>query len=173
MTTATTSKRKPSDRSPSPGPRYILVATIQGTTNVMPSEERPTMDFVKTSCGEGVHTLYNGEGKVLKHFHVTTNRNGNLKIVGETPHGLEAISTLNLDRLVKQYLRIVRIWPAKVNDAKALQKELARRVSLMEDAIEADGNGNTSLTDMESDEVADALAQAVEESRIAREQVAS
>jgi hypothetical protein len=126
MTSTSTNQQKP--------PKYILDANGQSLTTY---DERPTMEFIKTSCGEGVHILYNGEGKVLRRFTVDTNRNSNLRIVGENPLGLEGLSTLNLERLVKQYIRIVKIWPAKASDAKALQKELARREFLLEDALSA------------------------------------
>lgn len=155
-------------------PKYILEAIVDGAPVVVGYDDRPTMETVKNTFGEGIHILHNGEGKELKRFHVTTNRNGNLRIVGETPVGLEAISTLNLHRLVKQYIRIVKVWPAKVNDAKALQKELNRRDTLIEDAIEnADANLARLTDEVEaaeqlSDEINAELAKAVAESKAAR-----
>ena len=160
-------------------PKYTLEANVSGHRVIAVFAERPTMDSIKNECGEGTHNLYNGEGKLLRRFVVTTNRNGNLKIQGFTAEGLEAVSTINLHRLAKQYVRIVKVWPAKLNDVKALQKELQRRDTLIEEAIDAAkavvaAASKPKLKADEDPEVADAaaaLAQAVAESKAAREKV--
>ena len=133
MTTTSKSQRKPA-RPATPPFKYILEIFDGG---IALFEDRPTMDYVKETYGEGEHTLSSNEGKVLRYFTVSLNRNSNLKITGVAPTGLEAVSTLNLHRLIKQYIRIVKVWPAKMSDAKSLQKELARRETLIEDAFQA------------------------------------
>ena len=98
--------------------------------------DRPTQEYIK-SYGPGEYTLFNAEGKMLRRFHITLNRNGNLKVASGTPDGLSALSTLNLQRLAKQYIRIVKVWPAKANDAKAIQREINFRDTLVE-ALDTD-----------------------------------
>ena len=166
MTSASTPKQEPAQFA-----KYILEAVVEGHAMVVTFDERPTMDYVKTACGEGVHTLYNGEGKVLRRFHVSTNRNGNLKIVGTTGDGLEIVSTINLHRLVKQYVRIVKVWPAKLSDTRALARELTRRENLLETALDATEHVlvTTDIDTSLEDGARAALAQAVKESKAARE----
>ena len=167
MTQRSTSKREPATSAPFT--KYILQAVTAGHSTIVVADERPTMEWVKDACGEGTHTLFNGEGKVLRRFTVSTNRNGNLKIVGHTPEGLEGISTLNLHRLVKQYVRIVKVWPAKLADTRALAKELNRREALLEEALGAAEKQIVSISGNDiDDEALAALALAVEESRVAR-----
>ena len=117
-------------------PKYILEVSKADETFLVTFDERPTMEFIKTEYGLGTHTLYNGEGKVLRIFHVVPTKTGGVKITGVNPDGLQAVSTLNLHRLVKQYVRIIKVWPAKLNDGKALQKELQHRDTLIEDVLE-------------------------------------
>jgi hypothetical protein len=169
MSTRTTTKQEPAP--PSSFAKYILQAVTEGHSTIVVADERPTMEWVKDACGEGTHTLFNGEGKVLRRFTVVTNRNGNLKITGTTPEGLEGVSTLNLHRLVKQYVRIVKVWPAKLSDTRALSRELTRREALLEEALTAAETQLVSASDADSsleEAAAAALALAVEESKAAR-----
>lgn len=55
------------------------------------------------------------------------NRNGNPKVELETPVNLEGVTTLNLERMLRAYDRIVRHWPAKAADVRKINAELASR----------------------------------------------
>lgn len=111
--------------------KYILTAQKEGTADVVTGyADRPKQDEVK-EMGEGEYTLRRIDGQVLRHFRVTTNRNGNLTITSITPDGLEPLSALNLERLAKQYIRIVKIWPAQSSAARKIANEMSARARLV------------------------------------------
>src|SRR5262245_54572034 len=74
--------------------------------------KRPTQEQLKT-LGLATYTLRRPDGSVVKRWRVVTNRNGNPKVETETPVNLEGITSLNLERMLRAYDRIVRHWPAK------------------------------------------------------------
>jgi hypothetical protein len=118
-----------------PPTKYLLRVQGGNGTYVAQFPERPTQDYIKTNFGEGEHTLFNAEGRVLRVLHVDRNRNDNLRITGLQPQGLESLSTLNLQRLEKLYVRVTKIWPAKASDLKTVQKEIASREALIEVSV--------------------------------------
>ena len=109
--------------------KYILVGANGGPYT---TDTRPTQEDIK-SFGEGEYTLRKGDGQVSKHFAVVTNRNGNLRVDATDPEGLDAISTLNLQRMVRDYARIVKCWPnsASAKDYKRVTAEVQARAALV------------------------------------------
>lgn len=109
--------------------KYIVVGTQKGPYG---TDERPTQEDIK-SFGEGEYVLRKADGTVSKVFTVIVNRNGNLRVVGSDPQGLDAISTLNLTRMVRDYARIVKCWPgsASAKDYKRVTDEVQARAALV------------------------------------------
>ena len=140
MTSDSTSQQEPPIQV-----KYILKSASGPTVSVF--SERPSMEFIRSEYGEGAYALHNAEGKLLRNFLVLRNRNGNLRITGQTAGGLESLSTLNVQRLIKRYVQIVRLWPAKLSDAKALEKEISRRETLIHDAWVAAVQSNIEYAD--------------------------
>jgi hypothetical protein len=126
--------------------------------------ERPTHEDIK-GRGEGEYTLRRDDGTVIKHFRVSTNRNGNLKVEALSPDGLEGISTLNLHRMIKDYRRIVKLWPGS-----ASARDYRKVVSAVEDRFNM-------ITEMEQDQTkankrSAAARKAVATKRVNAEQLA-
>ena len=109
--------------------KYIIVGTQAGPYG---TDERPTQEDIK-SFGEGEYTLHKEDGSVSKHFAVVTNRNGNLRVVASNPTGVSGISTINLNRMVRDYNRIVKLWPdsASARDYKKVVAEVQARAALV------------------------------------------
>lgn len=109
--------------------KYIVCGVKPGPYG---TDTRPTQEQVK-SFGPGEYTLRKGDGSVSKHFLVSTNRNGNLKMEASSPDGLDAISTLNLERMVRDYARIVKCWPKSpsARDYKKVVDEVQARAVLV------------------------------------------
>jgi hypothetical protein len=97
---------------------------------VLAFDERPTQDSVKAR-GVGEYVLYRGDGQALKELSVIRNRNSNLKVIGRTPSTLDGMSTLNLNRLLKRYDPIVKIWPEQSRAVTAVRKQLDQRAALV------------------------------------------
>ena len=127
-------------------PKYIIQSTphvfTDGTsvvgrepTTVGFADERPTQEHFK-SLGIGEYELRRGDGSLTKSYLVTRNRNNNLTITGYAPDGLAGISTLNLNRLLKYYEKIVKYWPVKNADVRKIQSELTLRSTIIAQATE-------------------------------------
>lgn len=109
--------------------KYIVTGTGSGPYGC---ETRPTQASFK-DFGEGEYALRRGDGSISKHIIVTTNRNGNLKVEGLTPDGLEGISTIVLNRMVRAYAPIVKAWPrsASAKDYRKVIDEVQARAALV------------------------------------------
>lgn len=109
--------------------KYIVVGTQNGPYG---TDERPTFEDIK-NFGEGEYVLRKEDGTISKTFTVLVNRNGNLRVIGTDPEGLDAISTLNLNRMVRDYARIVKCWPASASakDYKRVIAEVQARAALV------------------------------------------
>lgn len=112
---------------PTPATHKYLLVLPDGS--VVPSEDRPKQTDIRDR-GVGNYTLHRADGQTLKAFHVAMNRNGNLTITGTTPGHLEGLSTLNLERLVRYYDRIIKIWPDQQRQVTKVTAELAARAEL-------------------------------------------
>jgi len=117
---------------------------LQTPHAVLGFAERPTMDSIKAR-GLGEYTIYRGDGQALKEVLVRRNRNSNLVIVGRTPAPLQAMSTLNLHRLLKHYEKIVKIWPEQSHTVTRLWRQLDRRAELL--ALVVDTSTSTSTSE--------------------------
>jgi hypothetical protein len=134
--------------------RYVLTGRpVQGDPTIYTFDDRPTQELVK-ECGEGEYRLSRSDGQALRYFTVARSRNGNLKITSATPTGLEALSRLNIDRAVKLVARLARIWPEKAKDAKALEREIARREALIEQITTARTHAGATEEESGSSELA-------------------
>lgn len=109
--------------------KYIVVGTNEGPYG---TDDRPTQEQIK-SFGEGDYVLHRSDGSISKKFRVTRNNRGNLRVDGLSPEGLEGISTLNLQRMVRDYGRIVKLWPASASarDYKKVTNEIQARAALV------------------------------------------
>jgi hypothetical protein len=96
-------------------------------------DERPSQESVKLR-GVGEYLLCKDDGQVLKELSVTRNRNGNLAISGRTPDTLSGMSELNLNRLIKYYERIVKIWPEQARAVNSVRKQLETRAARVAEA---------------------------------------
>jgi hypothetical protein len=103
-------------------PNYVLVAP----EGIVFTVDRPKQADIRKH-GIGDYTLMRADGQTLKRFTVTLNRNGNPNIVASTPDRLEGLSTLNLERLVRYYDRIVKIWPEQNKPVLQVLNEMERR----------------------------------------------
>lgn len=112
--------------------------TSSGERRCVNMLDRPTQEQIKGQFGLGEWTLRRGDGTALKHYRVTRNRRGNLGIEPSTPVNLDGISILNLNRLVRYYDRIVKIWPAQTAQVRKVQAELAKRDALVTEAYSAE-----------------------------------
>jgi hypothetical protein len=110
--------------------RTYLVVLDDHDHSVRRFTGRPTQEEIK-ALGTGSYTLAHDDGQSIKDFTVVVNRNGNLQITGTTPPELEKMSTLNLNRLLRYYERIVKIWPAQARQVKLVTGELTRRQKLI------------------------------------------
>jgi hypothetical protein len=115
--------------------KYILEQvepTSDGSTAAAGVEDRPTQEQIKER-GLGDYALRRGkDGSLIKSFTVYLNRNNNLAITSHTPDGLNGISTVNLNRMVKAYAVICKNWPAKQADLRKITSELERRSALLD-----------------------------------------
>ena len=109
--------------------KYIITGTKAGPYG---TDSRPTQEDFK-SFGEGEYVLRRADGSVAKHFRVSLNRNSNLKMEASDPEGLDGISTLNLERMVRDYQRIVKCWPksASAKDYRKVVDEVQARAALV------------------------------------------
>lgn len=109
--------------------KYIVVGTKDGPYG---TDKRPTFEDIK-NFGDGEYVLRKADGTVSKFYTVIVNRNGNLRVVGTDPQGLDAISTINLNRMVRDYARIVKCWPtsASAKDYKRVTDEVQARAALV------------------------------------------
>jgi hypothetical protein len=112
--------------------KYLL----RTPTEVLGFAERPTQDSIKAR-GVGEYTLLRSDGQALKDISVTLNRNSNLKVAGRTPATLDGMTTLNLNRLLKYYERIVKIWPEQSRAVTQVRKQLEQRAELTKQAVPA------------------------------------
>jgi hypothetical protein len=94
---------------------------------------RPTGDSLAEALGRGVYTTYRPDGQAIRTYHVRLNRKGTLSVDTEKATGLEALSTLNLERLIKRFDGITKIWPAGVNtQVRKVEAEIQRRKTLVD-----------------------------------------
>ena len=109
--------------------KYIVTGTSSGPYG---TEERPTQESFK-SFGEGQYAIRRADGSISKNITVSVNRNGNLKVVGTNPEGLDAISTLVLGRMVRAYAVIVKAWPKSqsAKEYKRVVDEVQARATLV------------------------------------------
>jgi hypothetical protein len=127
---------------------------------------RPTGDMLAKLFGRGTYETYRPDGQMLRTYTVRLNRKQTLSVDSDKANGLEALSTLNLERLIKRFEGITKIWPAGVGtQVRKVHVEIERRKTLVDRA-----QANPPL---EAVEETDALQQAVEESRAARETVSA
>jgi hypothetical protein len=109
--------------------KYIVTGLRSGP---YPTDTRPTQEEIK-SFGEGTYVLHRADGSVSKHFVVSVNRNGNLKVDAFDPEGLDAISTIRLERMVRAYGPIVKFWPKSdsAGDYRAVVDVVQARAALV------------------------------------------
>ena len=108
---------------------YIITGTQKGPYAVA---KRPTQqDFM--SFGVGEYVLRRGDGAVAKFLNVVLNRNGNLKMEASDPEGIDALSTIVLNRLVRAYAPIVKHLPksASARECKKVVDEVQARAALV------------------------------------------
>ena len=119
---------------------YIVerVDTRTGDRKFEVVTNRPTQAKLKER-GWATYTLRRRDGSVVKRWRVVRNRNGNPKVETETPVNLEGVTTLNLERMLRAYERIVRHWPAKATDVRKINTELSGRAGFVDTAIDNPG----------------------------------
>lgn len=105
---------------------------------------RPTQAQLKER-GLATYTLRRTDGSVVKRWRVVMNRNGNPKVETETPVNLEGVTSVNLERMLRAYDRIVKHWPAKASDVRKINAELAARSNVIPASDQADGDGRAKV----------------------------
>ena len=108
--------------------KYILVTEGSGVEGL---NDRPTQVEIKEK-GAGTYRLHRSDGTLIKTFLVMSNRNNNLAVTAQTPADLSGISTLNLNRMLRDYGRIAKLWPAKVKDVRYISNEIDGRLALID-----------------------------------------
>jgi hypothetical protein len=111
---------------------YIVerVDTRSGEHRFEVVANRPTQADLKQR-GWATYTLRRRDGSVVKRWRVVRNRNGNPKVETETPVNLEGVTTLNLERMLRAYERIVKHWPAKAADVRKINNEISSRTGFI------------------------------------------
>lgn len=109
---------------------YIVVKN--GVAEKFPS--RPTQDHLKW-WGVGRYVFRKLDGQVSRIQNVVVNRNGNLKVVVESPGELESLSLHHLERLAKTYEKVVKSWPSREREAKKVLAEIQLRQEIQDSAI--------------------------------------
>ena len=111
---------------------YIVerVDTRSGEHRFEVVANRPTQADLKQR-GWATYTLRRRDGSVVKRWRVVRNRNGNPKVETETPVNLEGVTTLNLERMLRAYERIVKHWPAKAADVRKINNEISSRAGFI------------------------------------------
>ena len=112
--------------------KYIMVTEGSGVEGL---DDRPTQVEIKER-GAGTYRLHRSDGTLIKTFLVLPNRNNNLAVTAQTPADLSGISTLNLNRMLRDYGRIAKLWPAKARDVRHIINEIDGRLALI-DAVGA------------------------------------
>ena len=112
---------------PTSNSKYILVTEGNGAEGL---DDRPTQVEIKER-GAGMYRLHRSEGTLIKSFLVVPNRNGNLAVTAQTPTDLSGISTLNLNRMLRDFGRIAKLWPAKAKDVRTITNEIDSRQALI------------------------------------------
>ena len=105
---------------------------------------RPTQAQLKER-GLATYTLRRIDGSVVKRWRVVTNRNGNPKVETETPVNLEGVTSVNLERMLRAYDRIVKHWPAKAADVRKINAELAARSNVIPASDQSGGDGRATV----------------------------
>jgi hypothetical protein len=109
--------------------KYIITGAKPGPYG---TEQRPTLDSFK-GFGPGEYEIRRADGSISKHVSVSVNRNGNFRVVATNAEGLDAISTVVLQRMVRAYAPIVKAWPksASAKDYKKVIDEVQARAVLV------------------------------------------
>jgi hypothetical protein len=109
--------------------RFLVqrIDTKTGANELTRTDARPTQEALRQR-GLATYILRRHDGSVVKKFRVVLNRNGNPKVETETPVGLEGVSTVNLQRMLRAYDRIVKHWPAKAADVRRIDAEITARL---------------------------------------------
>jgi hypothetical protein len=97
---------------------------------------RPTGEFFASTFGRGEYITYRPDGQKLRTYTVRLNRKQTLSVDSEKATGLEALSTLNLERLIKRFEGIIKIWPAGVGtQVRKVEQEIQRRKELIDTVV--------------------------------------
>src|SRR5215203_65186 len=92
------------------------------------TDVRFTGEMFAKNFGRGTYETYRPDGQRLRTYTVRLNRKQTLSVESEKATGLEALSTLNLERLIKRFEGIIKIWPAGVGgQVRKVQTEIERR----------------------------------------------
>ena len=106
---------------------------LSGDEGIESLDSRPTQVEIKER-GEGLYTLRREDGSAVKVFTVRRNQKGNLQVAATTPEGLDGVTTLHLQRIVKALTTAAKYWPAKLGDVKRVEREIAHRDELLTEA---------------------------------------
>lgn len=94
---------------------------------------RPTGEGLSLAYGRGVYTTYRPDGQAVRTYHVRLNRKGTLSVESNKADGLEGMSTLNLERLVKRFDAVTKIWPTGVaQQVRKVNAEIQRRKDMVD-----------------------------------------
>lgn len=99
------------------------------------TDARFTGDMFAQVFGRGTYETYRPDGQRLRTYTVRLNRKQTISVDSEKATGLEALSTLNLERLIKRFEGITKIWPAGVaGQVRKVEVEIQRRKALVDAA---------------------------------------
>lgn len=94
---------------------------------------RPTGEMLAQTYGRGEYIVYRPDGQAIRSYTVRLNRKGSLSVETLKATGLEALSSLNLERLLKRFDGITKIWPAGVaSQVRKVQQEISTRKILID-----------------------------------------
>lgn len=99
------------------------------------TDARFTGEMFAKTFGRGTYETYRPDGQKLRTYTVRLNRKQTLSVDSDKANGLEALSTLNLERLIKRYEGITKIWPEGSRaQVRKIEVELERRKTLIDAA---------------------------------------